>query len=415
MIKTVVIKTLELLTRSLRYNITLIGNFKFKLIHSNPDGAEKFKTINNAYQVLSDPEKRKMYDMHGEEAINDSGFNYTNPEDIFAQMFNQGFGGFQGFEGGFQGFGQQQSKRPQQPAPIVHKVTLNLQDFYLGTTKTFEIKRTELCNTCDGFGTKSKQHPDTCSNCKGKGYTIERKQFGPGMITQNQRECFACRGTGEMIREDQKCKECRGTKTQKGVHALTMKIQKGQNEGDLVYREEGDQAPNAPKGDVVFQIICAPHPIFTRKGDDLLMKHKISLRDALTGFSLDFQHLDGRICSLTIENEVIKPNQLKKIRGKGMPRLGKDGIYGDLYIQFDVVFPTHEAVSSFKEEIKNQLPNTPVQTLFNTSAKEKVVSSDASLDESKKILEEKKREEKQSNSQRKKRPQEEEVNGCQTQ
>lgn len=383
----------------------------------NPEGAEKFKDINNAYQVLSDPEKRKMYDMHGEEAINDSGFNYANPEDIFAQMFNQGFGGFGGF-GGFEGFGGfgggggGRRRQTQQPAPITYKVSLNLQDFYTGTQKTFDVKRTEECQACDGFGTKNKQSPETCSKCKGNGFILETRQIGPGMIQQNQKECPSCRGSGEIIREENKCRECFGKKTAQGSKILKVNIQKGQNEGDLYYRGEGNQIPNGPKGDVIMSLVCNPHPLFTRKGDDLFMKHKISLRDALGGFSCEFQHLDGRVCSLVIEKEVIKPFHLKKIKGKGMPKLGKDS-FGDLYVQFEIIFPEYNQIEDLSE-LTSKLPNTPQQTHYYTLAKEKLTSVDASIDESKKIFEEKKKETNQQ-SQRKRKEQEQDPGNCHTQ
>jgi DnaJ family protein A protein 2 len=149
-----------------------------------------FKTINNAYQVLSDPEKRRMYDMYGEEGLNAQGFEYYNPNDIFEQFFG-GMGPFGDFA--------RQHAGPRRGEDIMHEIKIPLELLYSGTKKKFQITKNIICTSCNGYGTKSGAQPMSCTTCHGNGVVIQTRKIGPGMVQQMQSVCPTCKGSGNFF------------------------------------------------------------------------------------------------------------------------------------------------------------------------------------------------------------------------
>ncbi|KAL8723223.1 MAG: hypothetical protein Q9225_000413 [Loekoesia sp. 1 TL-2023] len=300
----------------------------------NPAAAEKFKEISHAYEVLSDPQKRQIYDQYGEEGLEQGGASGgMAAEDLFAQFFGGGGGAFGGmFGGGMRDTG------PKKARTIHHVHKVSLEDIYRGKVSKLALQKSIICPNCDGRGGKEGA-VKTCSGCNGAGMKTMMRQMGP-MIQRFQTVCPDCQGEGEIIREKDRCKRCSGKKTVIERKVLHVHVDKGVRSGHKVdFRGEGDQAPGVLPGDVQFEIEQKPHPRFQRKDDDLFYHAEIDLLTALAGGQIHIEHLDDRWLTVTIEaGEVISPGEIKMIRGQGMPSM-RHHDFGNLYIQFDVKFP----------------------------------------------------------------------------
>ncbi|KAL8943772.1 MAG: hypothetical protein Q9216_000878 [Gyalolechia sp. 2 TL-2023] len=300
----------------------------------NPAAAEKFKEISHAYEVLSDPQKRQIYDQYGEEGLEQGGGGGgMAAEDLFAQFFGGGGGAFGGmFGGGMRDTG------PKKARTIHHVHKVSLEDIYRGKVSKLALQKSILCPNCEGRGGKDGA-VKTCSGCNGAGMKTMMRQMGP-MIQRFQTVCPDCQGEGEIIRDKDRCKRCNGKKTVVERKVLHVHVDKGVRSGHKVdFRGDGDQAPGVLPGDVQFEIEQKPHPRFQRKDDDLFYHAEIDVLTALAGGQLHIEHLDDRWLTVTIEpGEVISPGEIKMIRGQGMPSM-RHHDFGNLYIQFDVKFP----------------------------------------------------------------------------
>ncbi|ERN00161.1 hypothetical protein AMTR_s00111p00054240 [Amborella trichopoda] len=191
--------------------------YKKAAIKNHPDKGgdpEKFKELAQAYDVLSDPEKREVYDQYGEDALKE-GMGGAGPSHNPFDIFESFFGG-----GGFGG-GSSRGRRQKQGDDVVHSLKVSLEDLYNGTSKKLSLSRNVLCPKCKGKGSKSGAS-GRCSGCQGSGMKVSIRQLGPGMIQQMQHVCPDCRGSGEVISEKDKCTQCKGNKvTQEKKFALT--------------------------------------------------------------------------------------------------------------------------------------------------------------------------------------------------
>lgn len=229
---------------------------------------------------------------------------------------------------------------PQKGEDIVHPMKANLDDLYNGKTTRLAINRSKLCEECEGRGGKLGCERD-CSDCHGRGVRVQLRQIGPGMVQQIQSQCNACKATGKIIDEKDKCKSCKGKKTYKDRKVLEVVIEKGMKNGQKIrFAGEADELPGTIPGDVIFVIQEKEHETFQRKGADLLTKIELELSEALCGFTKTIQHMDGR--SLKIESppgKVIIPDSIHCIQGEGMPYHGNPFTKGRLFITFTVKFP----------------------------------------------------------------------------
>ncbi|XP_009596179.1 dnaJ protein homolog [Nicotiana tomentosiformis] len=309
-------------------------------IKNHPDKGgdpEKFKELAHAYEVLSDPEKREIYDQYGEDALKEGmggGGGGHNPFDIFESFFGGGFGGAFGGGGSFRG------SRKKQGENAVHTLRVSLEDLYSGTTKKLSLSRNILCPKCKGKGSKSGAS-GTCFGCQGTGMRVTTRQIAPGMIQQMQHVCPECRGSGEVISERDRCTQCKGNKIIQEKKVLEVNVEKGMQHGQkIVFDGEADEAPDTITGDIIFVLQQKDHSKFRRKSDDLYVEHNLSLTEALCGFQFVLTHLDGRqLLIKSSPGEVIKPDQYKAINDEGMPHYGRPFIKGRLYIHFNVEFP----------------------------------------------------------------------------
>ncbi|KAH9153850.1 hypothetical protein AeRB84_003983 [Aphanomyces euteiches] len=287
---------------------------------------ELFKNITVAYEVLSDPEKRELYDQYGEEGLQQGGGGHPGA-DIFSQMFG--------------GRGGQRSRGPARGEDLTHPLKVSLEDLYNGKTVKLAVNRDVLCGSCFGRGGPEGAET-TCNTCNGRGMRIQMRQIGPGMVQQVQSVCPDCRGQGKTIRESDKCKVCKGNKVTKERKVLEVHIEKGMRNGQrITFSGEADQAPGTIPGDIIFVVQEKEHAVFQRKGGNLIMEKKITLVESLCGFETIVEHLDGRQLHIkSIAGEVIKPNQFKAVNGEGMPQHGNPFVKGQLVILFKVEFPT---------------------------------------------------------------------------
>eukprot|EP00268_Persea_americana_P045681 TRINITY_DN466_c0_g1_i1.p1 TRINITY_DN466_c0_g1~~TRINITY_DN466_c0_g1_i1.p1 ORF type:complete len:418 (-),score=118.67 TRINITY_DN466_c0_g1_i1:400-1653(-) len=311
-------------------------------IKNHPDKGgdpEKFKELSQAYEVLSDPEKREIYDQYGEDALKEGmggGGGSHNPFDIFESFFGGGaFGG-----------GSSRGRRQKQGDDVVHSLKVSLEDLYNGASKKLSLTRNVLCPKCKGKGSKSGAS-GRCYGCQGTGMKISTRRIGPGMIQQMQHVCNDCKGSGEVISDKDKCTRCKGNKVAQEKKVLEVHVEKGMQHGQkIVFEGEADEAPDTVAGDIVFVLQLKEHPKFKRKSDDLYVEHTLSLTEALCGFQFALTHLDGRQLLIKSDpGEVIKPGQHKAINDEGMPQYQRPFMKGRLYIQFNVEFPDPGTIS----------------------------------------------------------------------
>jgi DnaJ family protein B protein 11 len=265
--------------------------------------ADKFAEVSHAYEVLTDPEKRKIYDRYGEEGLNNMGQGgHAHPGDIFSQFFG-GFGGFP-FGGGFQ---EEQTPKGQD----VHVgVDVTLEDLYVGK---------EVHVTRDKHVLKPAPGKREC-NCKQKMIT---RQIGPGMFQQTP------------IRE---CEKCDNVRLERQKDELTVHVEPGMADGqEIVFFEEGEPIVDGEQGDLVFHVQVRPHAVFDRRGADLVMTLGVTLTEALTGFEKKLRHLDGHEVVLA-RADVTRPGDVMVVEGEGMPVSGGAG-KGRLFVHVQVRFP----------------------------------------------------------------------------
>jgi DnaJ family protein A protein 2 len=241
----------------------------------------------------------------------------------------------------------------------VHAIQVKLEDLYNGLTKKIRVTRTRICNGCNGVGAKNKDAVKECSTCHGKGQVMHMQQLAQGFMTQQVVTCKDCKGAGKTIDEKNKCSECKGRRVTNEAKTLEINIDKGMKHGQkLVFEGEADESPDVLPGDIVFVIQQKPHDLFERDNDNLYMKKKISLIEALTGVEFEVAHMDGRV--LNVKNKagkVIKPNQVLEISREGMPKQGNPFDKGSLLIQFEVEFPDTMPASSY-DALQKILPSS---------------------------------------------------------
>ncbi|CCE62464.1 hypothetical protein TPHA_0C03110 [Tetrapisispora phaffii CBS 4417] len=331
------------------------------------EAAEKFKECSAAYEVLSDSQKREVYDQYGEEGLNGGGAGgfpgggFGFGDDIFSQFFG--------------GAGAQRPSGPQRGRDIKHEIQNTLEELYKGRTAKLALNKQILCKTCEGRGGKAGA-VKKCTSCNGQGIKFVTRQMGP-MIQRFQTECDVCHGSGDIIDPKDRCKDCKGKKIANERKVLEVHVEPGMREGQkIVFKGEADQAPDVIPGDVIFVVVEKPHKHFKRAGDDLLYEAEIDLLTAIAGGEFAIQHVSGDWLKVsTVPGEVISSGMKKVIEGKGMP-VPKYGGYGNLIVTFKIKFPENNFATEDKlKELENILPaRTPVSIPAKASIDECVLS-----------------------------------------
>ena len=292
--------------------------------NKSKEAEEKYKEINEAYEILHDNKKRRLYDRGGMDAVNraqhEGEGGGMDPFDIFSQFFGGG--------------GRRQ--RENRSDDIKLKVRVTLKDLYMGKEYEFTYTRSAMCPHCRGSGAESYEDVVTCKKCNGQGVIMETRQIGPGFIQQFQKECPKCGGKGKTIKKV--CHECHGHKIVKTLEEMTLYIEKGMETGnEIKFEEFGEEQPDKDPGNLIFIVQELPDKLFKREKDNLRYTLEISLRDALLGFEKYITHLDGHKVRVKREG-VSQQGDVIKIKGEGMPIHNK-GDTGDLFIVLNIKFP----------------------------------------------------------------------------
>ncbi len=358
--------------------------YRRKAIQYHPDknpgdkeAEEKFKEAAEAYEVLSNPDKRARYDQFGHAGMEGAGGfggfggQGMSMDDIFS-MFGDIFGGRGGF-GGFGGFGGgSQSQRRFRGSDLRVKVKLNLKEIAEGTTKKFKLKKYVPCSHCHGSGAEGSGGMETCPTCKGSGTVIRTQQSIFGMM-QTQSVCPQCNGEGKIIKD--KCRECNGEGVVYGEEVVEVKIPAGVAEGmQLSMSGKGNAGRhNGVAGDLLIQVEEEAHPDLIRQDDDLIYNLLLSFPTAALGGTVEIPTIDSKV-KVKIESGT-QPGKVLRLRGKGLPSVNGYGT-GDLLVNVSVYVP--EALS--KDE-KQALEKLDASDNFrpNMSIKEKIFKKFKSL------------------------------------
>ena len=330
------------------------------------EAEEKFKEVNEANDVLSDPEKRKRYDQFGFAGVDPNyaaangggaggfggGFGGVDLGDIFGDIFGGGFGG------GFSGFGGGSSTRtanaPRKGHDIQASVILTFEEAAHGCSKKITINRQDTCPDCGGTGAAKGTSPETCPDCGGRGYVVtqQRTPFG---VMQSQQPCSHCGGRGTIIRNP--CKTCRGTGKTAARKSLEINIPAGiDDDQNIALRGQGDAGSNGgPAGDVIVHVTVKADPMFERDGYDVTIHVPITFSQAVLGDDVEVPTVDGRIVQHIPEGT--QSGTKFRLRGQGIQYLNGRG-RGDQYVIVDVEIPKkvtraqREALKAFEDSMK---------------------------------------------------------------
>jgi len=311
--------------------------WKRKLVKEHPDRGgdeEKFKMTKMAYEILSDEQKRAVYDEGGLEAIKEQaeGGGGGGGDDMFSSLF--GGGGRRR---------QQQQSGPQKGKPMVHKLRTTLVDLYCGKKRRLALTRKVIVargssDPVDPY--ELEQTWDRCETCRGQGAVLRVRQLGPGMIQQVQARCDKCAGAGYSLKS--------GFRQVEQREVLEVMIEKGMKDNSkIVMKGKGDMIPGQIPGDMVFVVDESEHDTYKRKNADLLMQKHISVTEAICGFAFTHEHMDGRTLLIkSEEGRVYSPGDLMCVEDEGMPLEGDHYNAGRLFILFKIDMPEPEDITA---------------------------------------------------------------------
>ena len=364
--------------------------YRKKAIQYHPDrnpgdkeAEEKFKEAAEAYEVLSNPDKRSRYDQFGFAGVDGaagggSGFGGfggqgMSMDDIFS-MFGDifgGHGGFGGFSSGFGG-GSQSRQRKFRGSDLRVKVKLNLKEISTGVEKKFKLKKYVECSHCHGTGAEGDGGTETCPTCHGTGSVTRTQQSIFGMM-QTQSVCPQCGGEGKIIKN--KCKECAGEGIVYGEEVVTVKIPKGVAEGmQLSMGGKGNAGKhNGVPGDLLILVEEEQDPNLIRDENDLIYNLLLSFPTAALGGAVEIPTIDGKV-KVKIDSGT-QPGKVLRLRGKGLPNVNGYGT-GDLLVNVSVYVP-----ETLSKDEKKTLEEMEESDNFkpNTSIKEKIFKKFKSL------------------------------------
>ncbi len=296
---------------------------------NNKDAEEHFKEASEAFSVLSDPEKRRVYDAYGHAGLGGAAQQGFNP-DAFAD-FSDIFGDFFGFGDLFGGGGRRRT-RAQRGDDVRYDLEISFEDSIRGLDAEIQLPKLENCASCRGTGAESEDGWTTCSTCHGRGEVFYQQGF-----LSIRKSCGTCGGRGKLLRRP--CKACKGEGVTQVTKKLKVKIPPGVDTG-MKMRLQGEGQPGAnggPPGDLYVFIAVKPHPIFERKEYDLHCVVPLNVAQAALGTTIDVLTFDG-LETIKVP-EGIQPGETMRLRGKGVPYVNGGG-HGDLIVHVEVRTPT---------------------------------------------------------------------------
>lgn len=339
---------------------------------NDKDAEEKFKEAAEAYEILSNKEKRARYDQFGHAGVDGQGFGSSgagmNMDDIFS-MFGDIFGGRGGFGGfsGFGGFGSERTRagsRVNKGSSLRIKIKLTLEDIEKGIEKKIKVNKYVTCNECHGSGAKKGSETTTCSTCHGAGYVTQVQRTILGNM-QTQTTCPTCQGEGKIIKD--KCTVCRGDGIVKSEEVLTINIPAGVADGmQISFPGLGNAGVrNGVNGDLIVSIEEIPHENFERDGNNICLQTYVTVSEAILGTTLEVPTLGGQ-AKFKIEQGMTS-GKVYRLRGKGLPDVNGYG-KGDMLVRVDVWIP-----KSYSKEEKKILESLQKSENFKPkpSAKER--------------------------------------------
>ncbi|KAL4433639.1 hypothetical protein ABPG75_000080 [Micractinium tetrahymenae] len=333
-------------------------------VNKEADAEDRFKDISAAYEVLSDDEKRGIYDRFGEQGLK-GGFagagaggmggmgDFSNPFDIFETFFGGGMGGGMGGFGGMGGGAARARNRPIPGDDQRYDLRLDFTEAVFGCSKEIEVSRLEDCSTCSGSGVKPGTTPTTCSTCKGAGQVVQAVRTPLGMF-QQVATCPTCGGTGE---QSTPCGTCQGDGRVRGSKRISLRVPPGVDEGSrLRVRGEGDAGRrNGEAGDLYVFISVKPHPELRREGATIHSDVEISYVDAILGTTVkvttlgtnELSQVDLKIPAGT------QPGTTLVMSKRGVPKLGTANARGDHLVHVKVKIP--KSISGEEKKLMEQL------------------------------------------------------------
>ena len=297
----------------------------------SPDAEEKFKEVNEAYQILVDSEKRARYDRFGHAGV--------GPEAGFARDF-EGFDIFGGlgdiFDSFFGDVTSQGRRSPRRGTDLHQRVTLSFEETYFGAEKQVEVSRTEKCHRCAGNGSEPGTSPTTCSTCSGAGQVRRSQRSLFGQFVQVA-ACPTCRGQGSIIQTP--CSKCRGTGAERRTAHIAVKIPAGIESGmQMRLTGEGEMGVHGgPPGNLFVEVAVKPHPYFRREGFNLVVTLPLNFVQAALGAEVSIPTMNGSE-SLKIPAGT-QPGEVFRIKGKGMLHL-RNNRRGDILVEVSLEVPT---------------------------------------------------------------------------
>ena len=319
------------------------------------EAEEKFKEVNEANEVLSNPEKKAKYDQFGFAGVDPNygagqggyggagGFDFGDLGDIFGSFFGGGFGGG----------GRRNPNAPQRGESIRASLSVEFTEAAFGCEKSITIDRFEQCPTCKGKGCAPGTTPEVCTQCHGTG-TVTQAQRTPFGMMQSQTVCPKCRGTGQIIH--QPCPDCRGAGVVRKRRTIQVNIPAGIDNGQTIsLRGQGHSGKNGgPAGDLLITVMVRPHEIFRRDGTAVFCEAPITFTQAVLGGTLEIPTIDGKVKYDIPEGT--QTGTVFRLRGKGIPVLNGRG-RGDQYVTVNIETPRNlnreqkEALKKFSESL----------------------------------------------------------------
>jgi DnaJ-class molecular chaperone len=314
---------------------------------NDPNANAKFQEINQAKEILTNEEKKRMYDQIGMDYVNNpqGGGHHGGAEDIFAQMF----GGGGGFPFGFGGnpFGMRREREENEHITINKDV--NLEQLYNEESISLEFKQKHMCQNCDGEGTKDKTST-RCGPCGGQGMIVQRIQMGP-IVQQIQSPCPHCHGSGKgQVHPNNKCNSCDGKAYKFKDVKINVPLKSGLTNGQQIQIPGHGNHLKSGKSDLIIVLSVHDHPIFKREGNDLKINIELKLYQSIFGFNKIINHLDKRELLISYVGRT-NHDMVRRINGEGIK--GLDGNKGNLIITFKVNIPIVE-----EDELKTKLLST---------------------------------------------------------
>ena len=291
--------------------------------NNKEESEEKFKEIAKSYDILSDPEKRKNYDLFGNENTTS---HMSNP---FGFPFNN-----------------------REPRITKHILPVSLEEIHTEQNIEIKIKMKNLCMSCLGQGTRDKTALIRCNGCNGQGRKMKINMLAPGFVTSSETTCDECTGQGKKIKQGYECQECLGKKIVTIRKPFNIQLKQTIRNGEtILYKNQGNiNLDTKEKDDLLLIIEYTKHKVYDVENNDLLLEYRISLIDALCGFDFLVKYLDNKYLHVR-EDNIVRPFSKKIIRNKGINN------NGNLIITFNVIFPKNNLSMERKKYVRKLLEN----------------------------------------------------------